>query len=188
MMNWVGLGLITLLVVSAILIRRRTINTQRLINIFERELQQKENEHDERRLPRMEVGSSESAPPDGLIGGGARNGTEGARQEIGGPGDAVCVGDRQAGTTPQRMTEAEFAESTEAIKVLIVYKLKRLEQDRRRSDIVAHYAAIGNFDPTLARLLDEVDYAAIKPMKRVLDHLRRKEMLYLVKPTDERNK
>lgn len=86
------------------------------------------------------------------------------------------------------MTQAGFHDKTKIVKEIIHHKLEYLERERRNPDVVAQYEAIAEFDPTLARLLDEVDYAAIKPMRKVLDHFRRKDVVYLVKkPGDDKN-
>lgn len=84
------------------------------------------------------------------------------------------------------MTEAKA--KTEVIRILITDKLAYLERDRRSTDIIAKYNEISRFDPILAKLLMECDYASIKPMRKVLDHLRRKEILRLVPNGDKGDK
>jgi len=144
---------------------------------------QKEKENDEGRVSAVGDADSGSTPPNSGGNQHPRYGSEGARQEDGGPDDAVRRNADQVGAAPfEELTNNDAKARTEIVRILITEKLAYLERERRSPDIVAKFREIARVDPTLARLLDEVDYASIKPMRQVLDHLRRKEMLKLVRP------
>lgn len=158
------------------------------MDTWEKQLQQqeKENEHDEGTVQAVGGSGGGAVASDGGSHHGIREGSKGTRQGSGGPDAAVCSDAGQAGDAPARLTEAKA--KTEVIRILITDKLAYLERDRRSTDIIAKYNEISRFDPILAKLLMECDYASIKPMRKVLDHLRRKEILRLVPNGDKGDK
>lgn len=158
------------------------------MDMWEKQLQEqeRENENDEGTVRSVGGNGGGTATSDGGSNQGLREGSEGARQGSIGPDASVRIGAGQAGISPvEELTEAKARRDT--IRILITNRLARLEYERHSKEIIEKFKEISRFDPTLARLLMDVDYAAIKPMRKVLDHLRRREILRLVPNGEKKN-
>lgn len=145
---------------------------------YEKQLQKEEDSYDERRVQRVRDSDGGGDASGGATSTGASEGSAGTRQESVGHDLAVRDDPGQVG----KPLQDPLKEKVRVIKALILHELERLERQRRQPAVVAQYDELRIMDPTLARLLAEVDYAAIGPMRKVLDHLKRREVVRLVRP------
>lgn len=183
---WISavLFILTSMYLGLLLDRRRT---KYWMDFHERRLQKESDDNDARRVHGMGFGRSTTTAGDCDTSEGVRKGDKTTRQEGGGPDDTVREGDDKTGRAlgGQALIGIELKHRVAVTKAIVAFELERLERRRADAGIVAQYAEIAKDDPILSKLLNDVEFASIRPLRKILDHLKRKNILKLVKPNEQ---